>query len=51
MSAVIGVILAVLAIWFLIKLTGIIIKVVGALLLIGAIVFIYFWIKQRTERR
>lgn len=48
MNAVIGIILAVLAIFILIKVTLWIFKVLAILILIGALIFAYFWLKNRV---
>jgi len=49
MNAVIGAILAILAIFILIKVTLWIFKVIAILILIGALVFGYFWLKGRMD--
>ena len=49
MNAVIGAILAVLAIFILIKVTLWIFKVIAVLILVGALVFGYFWLKNRID--
>lgn len=51
MSAIIGVILAVLAVFLLIKVVGLIFKIIGVALLIGAAVVVYLWIQKRIDRR
>ena len=51
MNAVIGAILAVLAIFILIKVTLWIFKVLAVLILIGALIFGYFWLKNRMDGR
>ena len=51
MSAIIGVILAVLAIFLLIKVVGLIFKIIGVLLLIGVAVLAYLWIRKRIDGR
>jgi hypothetical protein len=49
MNAVIGAILAVLAIFILIKVTLWIFKVIAVLILVGALIFGYFWLKNRMD--
>lgn len=49
MSAVIGVILAILAIFILVKVTLWIFKVVAILILVGALFFAYSWLKGRMD--
>lgn len=49
MNAIIGVLLAVLAIFILIKVVGLIFKIIAVLILIGALVFGYFWLKSRLD--
>lgn len=51
MSAVIGVVLAILAIWLLLKVVGLIFKILGALILVGLIVAAYLWIQKKTGGR
>jgi O-antigen/teichoic acid export membrane protein len=51
MSAVIGVVLAVLAIWILIKVVGLIFKIIAVIILIGLIVAAWLWIRKRIDRR
>jgi hypothetical protein len=51
MSAVIGVVLAVLAIWILIKVVGLIFKIIAVIILIGLIVAAWLWIQKRIDRR
>ena len=48
MSAVIGIVLAIVAIWLLIKVVGLVFKIIAVALLIGAAVFAYHWIKRRV---
>ena len=49
MNAIIGVLLAVLAIFILIKVVGLIFKIIAVLILVGALVFGYFWLKGRMD--
>ena len=49
MSAVIGIILAVLALWLLIKVVGLVFKIIGVALLLGVIVAGYLWIQKRLD--
>lgn len=49
MSAVIGVILAVLAIWVLIKVAAFVLKLVALLVLIGVAIGAYVVIKRRID--
>ncbi len=51
MSAIIGVVLAVLAIWILIKVVGLIFKIIAVIILIGLIVAAYLWIQKKIDRR
>jgi hypothetical protein len=51
MSAIIGGILAVLAIFLLIKVVGLIFKIIGVAILIGVAIFAYLWIQRRIDRR
>lgn len=51
MSAIIGIILAVVAIWLLIKVVGLVFKIIAVLLLIGALVMAYLWIRKRIDGR
>lgn len=51
MSAIIGVILAVLALWLLIKVVGLVFKIVGVIILIGLIVAGWLWIQKRLDGR
>ena len=51
MSAIIGIILAVLAIFLLIKVVGLVFKIIGVLLLVGALVAAYLWIQKRIGPR
>jgi hypothetical protein len=51
MSGIIGVILAVLAIFLLIKVVGLIFKIIGVVILIGLAVAAYLWIQKRIDRR
>jgi hypothetical protein len=49
MSAVIGAILAVLAIWVLIKVVGLVFKIIAVLILVGVLFGGYLWLKKRME--
>jgi len=49
MSVIIGAILAVLAIFVLIKVTLWIFKAIAVLILIGALIFGYFWLRRRVD--
>jgi hypothetical protein len=49
MSAVIGVILAVLAVWILIKVAAFVLKVIAVLVLIGLAIGAYVVIRRRIE--
>jgi hypothetical protein len=51
MSAVIGIILAVLAIFVLVKVVGLIFKILAVLILAGVLVAGYLWLRNRIERR
>ena len=51
MSAVIGIVLAVIAIWFLIKMVGLVFKIVGVVIILGLIVAAYLWIQKRLDGR
>lgn len=49
MGAVIGVILAVLAVWILIKVAALILKIIAVLVLIGVAIGAYVVIKRKIE--
>jgi hypothetical protein len=49
MSAIIGIILAVLAVFLLIKVMGLVFKIIGVVILIGVAVFAYMWIQKRID--
>ena len=51
MSAVIGVILAVLAIWVLIKVAALILKIIAVVVLIGIAVGAYMVIQRKLDGR
>ncbi len=51
MSAAIGIIFAILAIWLLIKAVGLLFKIVAVIILIGALIALYLWLQQRIGRR
>lgn len=49
MSAVIGAILAVLAIWVLIKVVGLIFKIIAILILVGVLYGGWLWLRNRMD--
>ena len=49
MNALIGIILAVLAIFILIKVVGLIFKIIAVLILVGVLVGGYLWLKGRMD--
>jgi hypothetical protein len=51
MSAVIGIVLAVLALWLLIKVVGLVFKIIGIVILVGLIVAGWLWIQKRLDGR
>ena len=51
MSAIIGIILAVVAVWVLIKVVGLIFKIIAVAILVGLIVAAYLWIQKRLNGR
>lgn len=51
MSAAIGIILAILAIFVLFKVLSIILKIIAAIVLIGIAIAFYLWLQRRIDRR
>ena len=51
MSAAIGIILAVIALWLLIKVVGLVFKIIAVVILVGLIAAAWFWIKKRLDGR
>ena len=51
MSAAIGIILAVLAIWLLLKVVGLVFKIIAVVILVGLIAGAWFWIQKRLDGR
>ena len=51
MSAVIGIILAILAIWVLIKVAALILKIIAVIVLIGIAVGAYMVIQRKLDGR
>lgn len=49
MSAVIGAILAVLAIWVLIKVVGLVFKIIAILILVGVLYGGWLWLRNRMD--
>lgn len=50
MSAAIGIIFAILAIWLLIKAVGLLFKIVAVVILVGALIAVYLWLQKRIGR-
>jgi hypothetical protein len=51
MSAAIGIIFAILAIWLLIKAVGLLLKIVAVVILIGVLIAGYLWLQKRISGR
>ncbi len=51
MSAVIAIILAVIAVWVLIKVAALILKILAVVVLIGLLIAAYLWIQKRLDGR
>ena len=50
MSAAIGIIFAILAIWLLVKAVGLLFKIVAVVILVGLLVAGYLWLQKRIGR-
>ena len=50
MNVIIGAILAVLAVFVLIKVVGLVFKIIGVVILIGLAVFAYSYLRKRIDR-
>ena len=51
MSAIIGIVLAVVAIWLLIKVVGLVFKIIAVVIILGLLVAAWLWIQKRLDGR